>query len=65
MVVPGRAGAPGEIVQADRHGWRVACGRDVLELLEIGPAGKKPMAAADFLNGCRESLTGMRLTTES
>ena len=63
-VVPECGGAPGEIVQADRHGWRIACGQGALELLEIVPAGKKPMTAAGFLNGCRETLTGMRLATE-
>ena len=62
--VPHAGGVPGEIVQADRRAWRVACGRDALELLEVVPSGKKPMTGVNFLNGCREDLTGMRLPTE-
>ena len=44
--------APGSIVQADRHGLKLACGDgQVLELLEIQPDGKKRMSAAAFLAG--------------
>lgn len=63
-VVPSAGGVPGEIIQADRRGWVTACGRDALELLEVVPPGKKPMAGVNFLNGRRENLTGMRLITE-
>ncbi len=61
-IVPNLAGgAPGEIVQADRHGWVVACGTDALEFVEVVPPGKKAMSGANFLNGCREKLVGRRL----
>ena len=44
--------APGSVVQADRHGLKVACGDgQVLELLELQPDGKKRMAATAFLAG--------------
>ena len=42
----------GAIVQADKKGLRIACGDGrVLEILELQPDGKKPMAAAAFLMG--------------
>ena len=44
--------APGSVIQADRHGLKVACGDgQVLELLELQPDGKKRMAATAFLAG--------------
>ena len=46
------SGAPGTLfVEAGR--MFVACGDGAVELLEIQPAGKKRMAAADFLRGWR------------
>ena len=47
-----RAGAPGSIVQADKHGLNVLCGDgQVLRIDELQPDGKKRMAAAAFLLG--------------
>ena len=44
--------APGTVLQADKKGLRIACGDGrVLEILELQPDGKKPMAAAAFLMG--------------
>lgn len=44
--------APGAVVQADKRGLKLACGDGtVLEILELQPDGKKPMAAAAFLQG--------------
>ena len=44
--------APGSVVQADKRGLKLACGEGtVLEILELQPDGKKPMAAAAFLQG--------------
>lgn len=44
--------APGSVVQADKNGLKLACGDGrVLELLELQPDGKKPMAATAFLLG--------------
>lgn len=43
---------PGAFVQADKRGLKLACGGgEVLEVLELQPDGKKPMAAAAFLMG--------------
>lgn len=42
----------GTVLQADKRGLRIACGgRDVIELLELQPDGKKPMTAVAFLMG--------------
>ena len=43
---------PGELIAADNR-LVVACGRGVLELLQIAPAGKRPMSGADYLRGAR------------
>lgn len=45
-------GAPGEVHEVDGH-VVVATGEGSYELLEIQPAGKKPMAAADWWHGQR------------
>jgi len=47
------SGIPGEILEAGAGVLRIACGKDSLRLLELQPPGKKPMSAADFLNGCK------------
>lgn len=43
------AGAPGTLIGGS--GFVVACGQGAVELLEIQEAGKKRMAAADYLRG--------------
>ncbi len=44
--------APGAVVQADKRALKLACGEGtVLEVLELQPDGKKPMAATAFLQG--------------
>ena len=46
------AKAPGEFVQADKKGLKIACGGgEVLEIAELQPDGKKGMAATAFLLG--------------
>jgi methionyl-tRNA formyltransferase len=55
-VIGDRHGTPGRILQADRHGWVVACGRGAIELIRIVPQGRKEMGSPDFLNGFK--LTG-------
>ena len=43
---------PGTVVQADKHGLKIACGGGtVLEIRELQPDGKKRMPAAAFLQG--------------
>lgn len=55
------SGAPGELVDADNG--VVACGTGAVQLLEVQPAGKKPMAFADFARG-RELKVGAVLNLD-
>ena len=41
----------GTVTGADKHGIRIACAEGELIISQLQPPGKKPMAAADFLNG--------------
>lgn len=44
--------APGQVVQADKKGLKIACGEGtVLELITLQPDGKKAMEAKSFLLG--------------
>ena len=52
------AQAPGTVLAVERvRGILVKCKQDAVWLTEVQPAGKKPMAAADFANG-RNLKTG-------
>lgn len=42
---------PGQVVEAGREAWTVACGRGALRLLEVVPEGRRPMAAPAYLRG--------------
>ncbi len=43
---------PGEIMlNGDNSGFVVACGKDLLRILELQPAGRKRMNASDYLRG--------------
>ena len=53
--------APGTIIQADRKGFIIACGSQALQIVEVVPQGKKAMSGVNYLNGCREVLTGKNL----
>jgi methionyl-tRNA formyltransferase len=46
-----RGGAPGTIMAARGDLLRVATGNGALDLVELQPEGKRPMAARDFLAG--------------
>jgi methionyl-tRNA formyltransferase len=46
------SGKPGEVLQADKKSWIIACGTNALELLTVVPQDKKEMRGIDFLNGC-------------
>ncbi|MCW2477055.1 methionyl-tRNA formyltransferase [Candidatus Symbiopectobacterium sp. NZEC151] len=48
---------PGTIVSADKQGIQVATAQGVLNLLQLQPAGKKPMSVQDLLNSRREWFT--------
>jgi methionyl-tRNA formyltransferase len=52
-VIDDTAGAPGEVVQADRSGLHVATGGGQLAILELQVAGKSPLGFVEFLNGAR------------
>ncbi|MEA3366821.1 MAG: methionyl-tRNA formyltransferase [Planctomycetota bacterium] len=43
--------APGEVVSAGADGIDVVCATGAVRILELTPAGKRRMGAADFLNG--------------
>lgn len=46
------SGAPGDVLDASQR-LVVACGERALEILELVPAGKRPLGAAEFLRGAR------------
>ncbi|WP_338910931.1 methionyl-tRNA formyltransferase [Serratia marcescens] len=53
---------PGTVVHADKQGIQVATADGILNLIQLQPAGKKPMSAQDLLNSRREWFTpGNRL----
>ena len=43
--------APGTVLSTDADGFTVACGAGVVRILEVVPAGKGKMSAADFVRG--------------
>ena len=49
--VAARNGLPGEVLQADKTGLVVACGRDALRILTLQREGGRRLAAPDFLVG--------------
>jgi len=50
------SGPVGSILKADKTGIYIGCQRQVLQITQLQPPGKKPMSAADFLNGRAEWL---------
>ena len=42
---------PGTVISADTEGFCVACSDGVIQMLEVVPAGKGKMSAADFVRG--------------
>ena len=42
---------PGTVVQADKHGWSIACGDDTLTINKVIPEGKREMLSVEFLRG--------------
>ena len=45
-------GQPGSVIAADKNGVCVACGSGSLRIQQLQLAGRKRLAAADFLRGC-------------
>ena len=54
----GRESIPGTVLSATHEGIDVVCGTGILRILRLQLAGRKPLAAAQFLQGQR--LDGMR-----
>lgn len=50
-VLPSVSQTPGTIISADKNGIQIATADGVLNLLQLQPAGKKPMSTQDLLNG--------------
>lgn len=50
-VLPHQEKPAGTILRADKSGIQIATADGVLNLLQLQPAGKKPMSAQDLLNG--------------
>jgi methionyl-tRNA formyltransferase len=51
MEIVEQSGAVGEILQADKNGIIVACGKNALRILELQREGGRRMSAAEFLAG--------------
>ena len=56
-VLPHQDKPAGTILSADKNGIQIATVDGVLNLLQLQPAGKKPMSAQDLLNGRAEWFT--------
>lgn len=54
-------GQPGEVIMVEPDGIDITCGKGLLRVHTLQPAGKKPMDAAAFANG--HQLLGKRLGT--
>lgn len=46
--------SPGTIIQADKQGIQIATSDGILNITQLQPAGKKPMAVQDILNSRKE-----------
>ena len=51
------ATVPGKVLQAGKQGIAISCANGILNITQLQPPGKKPMSAADFLNGRSDWLT--------
>ena len=51
QVASSLSGPVGSILKADKTGIYIGCQQKVLQITQLQPPGKKPMSAADFLNG--------------
>lgn len=59
--VAGGSGEPGMIYSRNRNSLEVGTGRDLLRLIRIQPAAKKPMSAGEFSRGHR-GIEGKKFT---
>lgn len=44
---------PGEVVQADKQGWTIACGQGFLHIFRVVPENRNEMSSEEFLRGAR------------
>ena len=51
QVTEGRAGAPGEVLEAGDSGLIIACGEGAVRVADVHPAGHKRLAAAQWVRG--------------
>ncbi len=42
---------PGTIIQADKFGWKIACGKNALSINKLIPEGKREMTTDEYLRG--------------
>lgn len=54
-------GRPGEVLEADKNAWVIACGEGAVELSRVVPQGKKEMAGPEFLRGLHNGADGMKV----
>jgi methionyl-tRNA formyltransferase len=52
-------GHPGQILQADRNGLVIACGRDALRIQQLQVEGGRQMTAAEFVAGHPLAITAL------
>jgi methionyl-tRNA formyltransferase len=50
-IVPHTSGQPGEVLQADKHDFIVACGQQALRILSLQREGGRRLSAHEFLAG--------------
>jgi methionyl-tRNA formyltransferase len=50
-IVPNASGQPGEVLQADKHGFIVACGQQALSILSLQRESGRRLSASEFLTG--------------
>jgi len=52
---------PGTVLEVSPNGIEVACGKGILRLLEVQPAGKKRLSASDFVRGAGAGLSSGKI----
>jgi len=56
-----KKGLVGEVLEANKKSWIIACGNNSLKLNKIIPEGKKEMTGVEFLRGCQKIQKGVIL----
>jgi methionyl-tRNA formyltransferase len=50
-ILPDSCGMAGEVLEADKNGWIVACSKGALKIVRVTPQGRKEMTGVEFLRG--------------